>query len=365
MPALLLISIIGVAEGLLLGLTILAVAAASRGKSNAERRRRRARFYLGAFLVAVAVSIAANFNDLLPSERWPQLAARVTPVALLAFGPLFRSYVQVIIGHPTDGRGWQLLHSLPFGAVLVAVLVAKPAEAVGSALTVARILHVIVYFVLILLLRRRHVRQIEAELSYRSKVDLLWVQYVIGWVLGVFAFLAVVGTLVLVGVNSGVVQWSNEITAGAVAVFVFSVAVWGWLQPQLVRPASPRVTAGGSANVADLERGRRAIEAAMQADQLYRNSKLTVADLAIHIGMPVDAVSQAINRLIGVSFFELINRYRVGEVQAAMEDEERLRVETILGVAFDAGFSSKTAFNEAFRRHSGMTPSQYLKGARA
>jgi AraC-like DNA-binding protein len=62
-----------------------------------------------------------------------------------------------------------------------------------------------------------------------------------------------------------------------------------------------------------------------------------------------------------MNFFDLVNGYRVREVQQRLEDEES-RQFTILAIAFDAGFNSKTSFNTIFKKHTGMTPSEYRAG---
>ncbi|WP_373493157.1 helix-turn-helix domain-containing protein, partial [Aquiflexum sp.] len=61
-------------------------------------------------------------------------------------------------------------------------------------------------------------------------------------------------------------------------------------------------------------------------------------------------------------FFELVNGYRVEESKNLMMDE-KLNHLSMIGIAFEAGFSSKTAFNTAFKKHTGMTPSQFKKEA--
>lgn len=55
-------------------------------------------------------------------------------------------------------------------------------------------------------------------------------------------------------------------------------------------------------------------------------------------------VSQAINTCLGKNFFELVNGYRVEESKSLMLDENLSHL-SMIGIAFEAGFSSKTAFN--------------------
>ncbi|MCB0287465.1 MAG: AraC family transcriptional regulator, partial [Calditrichaeota bacterium] len=54
-----------------------------------------------------------------------------------------------------------------------------------------------------------------------------------------------------------------------------------------------------------------------------------------------------------------VNNFRVKEVQARMLDQENSDY-TLLAIAMDAGFSSKSSFNRIFKKHTGLTPSQFL-----
>ena len=61
-----------------------------------------------------------------------------------------------------------------------------------------------------------------------------------------------------------------------------------------------------------------------------------------------------------MSFFDFIASYRVNEMKKLMQDPSSSS-RTILELAFEAGFNSKPAFNKAFKKQTGTTPSQYKK----
>ena len=56
----------------------------------------------------------------------------------------------------------------------------------------------------------------------------------------------------------------------------------------------------------------------------------------------------------------LINEYRLEEVKKSLEDPKHQNY-TVLAIAYDAGFNSKSTFNDYFKKSTGMTPSQYKK----
>lgn len=98
----------------------------------------------------------------------------------------------------------------------------------------------------------------------------------------------------------------------------------------------------------------------MEEDKLYTQEGLSVKEVAEHLAYPPYMVSQAINLCLGKSFFELVNGYRVEEAKRLMMNEE-LNHLSLIGIGFEAGFSSKTAFNTAFKKHTGITPSEFKR----
>jgi len=67
-------------------------------------------------------------------------------------------------------------------------------------------------------------------------------------------------------------------------------------------------------------------------------------------------VSQVINQDLGANFYELVNRTRIERAQRLLvEAPER----TVLEIALSVGYNSKSTFNTAFRRQTGVTPTEY------
>ncbi len=98
------------------------------------------------------------------------------------------------------------------------------------------------------------------------------------------------------------------------------------------------------------------IDQAVVQNQLYRDSLLSLPQLAEKLDLSVNYLSQAINQQKGQNFFDYINTYRVQEVIRLMQKSPSTNV---LDLALAAGFNSKSPFYAAFRKHTDMTPSQY------
>ncbi|MVN77582.1 helix-turn-helix domain-containing protein [Hymenobacter sp. HMF4947] len=113
------------------------------------------------------------------------------------------------------------------------------------------------------------------------------------------------------------------------------------------RPATP-------VDVAVAERIRRALE----DDRLFLNPTLTLAELAAHTGLAPKLISFTINAGLGQSFNDVVNGLRVAEVQRRLAAPDARRY-TLLGIAFESGFNSKTTFNRIFKQLTGVAPRDY------
>ncbi len=102
-----------------------------------------------------------------------------------------------------------------------------------------------------------------------------------------------------------------------------------------------------------------AIERGMVEQKLYLDSQLTLDGFATQIGLRSREVSNIINSHYNSNFFEFVNRYRVEEAKRLLREEEE---ETILAIAFKAGFNSQSAFHRFFKRVAGVTPSRFRAG---
>lgn len=90
----------------------------------------------------------------------------------------------------------------------------------------------------------------------------------------------------------------------------------------------------------------------------YRKPKYGLRDLADELGITEANISWAINQGGGQSFSSYINSFRVDEVKEAIASG--LGRQNLLDIAFKAGFNSKSSFNAVFKRHAGMSPSEYM-----
>ncbi len=96
----------------------------------------------------------------------------------------------------------------------------------------------------------------------------------------------------------------------------------------------------------------------METEKLFTNSDLKLQELADKLNISPHHLSQIINERRGQNFFDFLNQYRIAEAKKYLIDPEKQNY-TILSIALEVGFNNKASFNTAFKKHTGMTPSQF------
>jgi AraC-like DNA-binding protein len=102
----------------------------------------------------------------------------------------------------------------------------------------------------------------------------------------------------------------------------------------------------------------------LETGKPYLRDSLTLADLAALIPISDKKLSELLNKHVCISFYDLINNYRVETVKQKMASPEA-RQFTLLAIAFDSGFNSKTSFNRVFKEKTGVSPSKYYESCRS
>jgi AraC-like DNA-binding protein len=119
----------------------------------------------------------------------------------------------------------------------------------------------------------------------------------------------------------------------------------------------PRTATSGLKEEKKLEIQQKLL-AVMDEKKLYTDSLISVGKLAKLIGEPGYVISQVINEKMEVSFYDWIARYRVEEAKKLMTDPKTEQY-TVEQIAEEVGYNSKSAFNKAFKKFTGRTPSEF------
>ena len=179
--------------------------------------------------------------------------------------------------------------------------------------------------------------------------------------------------------------WTVTALLGALLLaLVFTIGYFSLRQPAIFAGQAAAIDATGPEDVADetavpVIAGRSKYEKTrlnedtaqkhldallihMESARPFLRSSLTLQELADELSIASHHLSQVINDRLDRNFFDFVNGYRVQDVQEKLRDPQTQHL-TLLAIAYDSGFSSKSSFNTVFKKHTRMTPSQFrLKG---
>jgi len=96
----------------------------------------------------------------------------------------------------------------------------------------------------------------------------------------------------------------------------------------------------------------------MKSQKPYLQPSLSLDELAEKVSIPPHHLSQILNTCLNHNFFDFINSYRIKESERLLSEQDSYR-KTILEILYGTGFNSKSVFNTAFKKHTGMTPTQF------
>lgn len=100
------------------------------------------------------------------------------------------------------------------------------------------------------------------------------------------------------------------------------------------------------------------LENLMTDEHLYRQPDLSLAEISEKLLSNTTYVSKIINDQTDSNFTTFVNRYRIEEACKLLTDPHSAHL-SIEGIAYTVGFNSKSAFNTAFKKYTGKTPSEY------
>jgi AraC-like DNA-binding protein len=98
----------------------------------------------------------------------------------------------------------------------------------------------------------------------------------------------------------------------------------------------------------------------LEVEKMFLQPKLSIDQLSNELKLPTRYLSALIQTHFQQNFPSLLNSYRVKEVLKKLNDPKEQH-KTLLALAFESGFNSKSAFNQAFKEQTGKTPSSFSR----
>ncbi|MEM6801689.1 MAG: DUF6000 family protein [Bacteroidota bacterium] len=110
----------------------------------------------------------------------------------------------------------------------------------------------------------------------------------------------------------------------------------------------------------EIEEKKAYMLAVIENNQLYLDPELSLPELAKKVSMKTHELSYFLNQHFDQNFYNFINRFRIEESKKILLDPDKQHL-SILGVALESGFNSKTAFNTNFKKLTDLSPSAFKK----
>lgn len=217
----------------------------------------------------------------------------------------------------------------------------------------------IFYFTLSIRLYRNYRHWISSQFSDLDTVKLSWFRNFIYVFIASFIFKQVMWSIdSAFDLDFYQDFWWNY---GVVAIVIY-VSIKGYTQPQMVP-----ITFDESANPESVPQQKKEWDEdlklellnAMEQGKLYLEPELTLASLAKRLRVSTSSISATINLAFEKNFNEFVNGYRIMHFKREIVRPENNNL-TLLGVAFDCGFSSKATFNRVFKKSEGVSPKEYF-----
>ena len=216
----------------------------------------------------------------------------------------------------------------------------------------------IYYVTRTIFLLKNHRKNMRDQFSDLKKVNLQWLGFLtIG--MGIIWFLVIV--------------FRNDLLVFAgIVIFVFFIGFFGMRQADIFSHNDASSTRGEQKRKyqksglmeEQSQQLHQSLRELMEAEAPYRKSDLSISDLATMLSVHPNYLSQIINERERKNFYDFINTYRIEEFKR-MIALPRYQQHTLLSLAFDCGFNSKSSFNRYFKKTTGKTPSDYFTELRS
>ena len=333
--------------------------------------------------------------------QFPWLLGWEIPLPLV-HGPFLYLYSAALVNRLPVNRKWTLLHFIPAALTylyLIGFFVLSAEQKIfvyqheGRGYETFRLISLIAiiisgiaYIIWSNLLLIKHRKAIVNQFSSTDKINLKWLQY-LSFGIGAIWLAVIVG--------------SDEVTYTVVVLFILFMGYFGIKQVGIFTESVPAIIKEGpktevpvveiqynqpikqsvesqttldsvfeSTDKRKYSRSGLSVDMAenlhkelvqlMEREKVYSESELSLAQLAKRLAAHPNYLSQVINEKEGKNFYDYINTLRIEEFKRLIANPASQRF-TILSLAYEVGFNSKSSFNRYFKKETSKSPSEYLR----
>jgi AraC-like DNA-binding protein len=345
-------------------------------------------YILSSWLIALALPLFLyyynyqEYSDILNrSVTKPTWLMIVNVPLLLIQSPFLYIYVNSVLKGKKKFNPIYLLHFIPVLLFIIAYYVIIdeiPSEKENFDIHQYKFYPIIIsFFPLIILLAvyyivksfirvRKYQKKILKHFSYTESIDFKWLKNLI--IINMIVWIILFILVFLFSKYDLLIQIHNIILI-AVSIAVFLLGYFGFLRTDVFITqfkqidkqikSYPHKKKETTINP-EVENQINALRSFMENEKPFLENKLTIKQLADMLELQPYQLSILLNDVLNKNFFDFVNEYRVEEVKKQMKVNKTY---TLMGIAYDCGFNSKSSFNRIFKNVTGFTPSEFQKAS--
>jgi AraC-like DNA-binding protein len=337
--------------------------------SNSLQVNRKANIWFGTFLLIWASYWLEEIISLISAGSLE--FSNTFYVAFIQFFSPVTFFVSIrYFTNPAYKIGRDALYYLAIPIVYLTLLILQNFLSIniGSVMLAFILIHGLAYIILSLFQLRKHKKHILNFSSNIVPIDLAWLAYII-WatlflILGISVFNLLFFEAPLNLFMNGFVFWVVLFTAHHVlrqkeifpvdenerteTLLLFTDADADSIQNKIMT------------NEKLIEEKSRLHEFLVN-EEPFLDPELSLGKLAKMLHLTSHQLSYVINNGFNQNFYGYINKFRVDKAKKLLIEDNNLEKYSMIGIAFESGFNSKTAFNTAFKKITGQTPSEFKK----
>ena len=319
---------------------------------TAETKRKLPNYLFASFLLISLVDLSGFFLNT-PDHKVVK-AFKISSILLQM--PLYYLYVNAACYYNFTLKKHHILHGIPFLFFFCIFSITGVSDQSEQAFDIISIVQYYSYIIAVFLTLKSFKKLYQENYSSDYHLTYRWLlQTTILFLIGNF-FVLLRG---FVKTNDPVFIYLYTFSS----LFVLFVICW-FVMTALYRP---NLLAGINKDLVPLKAEREPGEKTeelhilisfMQSEKPYLDDKLTLQKLAEQIKLPEKQLSSLINQQTGKHFFDFINEFRINDAKSLLKSQPQL---TVLEILYEVGFNSKSSFYTAFKKETGLTPTDYRK----
>ena len=240
----------------------------------------------------------------------------------------------------------------------------------GSFFVNIRDTYLIIYLIFSLRLFSKYRKAMKSNYSNLTNSNFGWIRHLL------------IGSLIIISIDltTGIYEqisrdlsWNTGyITVIFMIIFIVYLGYYGVNQSKILLPdflinndvsiknQKEKSNNLSNVNTTELQELKVKLEKVLLEKKPYLDEDLTLSKLAQFVDVSDKKLSTFLNQYLNTTFYDLINEHRVEAVKEKLKSDKFENI-TLLGIAYESGFKSKTSFNRIFKKETGFSPSEYKK----